>query len=445
MKINIFTPLFFIYIAILMLLTITFGFLFWNPNWIFSQLIIGSLIVLFTFVILHHLRSTEREVSKLLLSIKYQDFSSRIKLDKRSLLLYNELKDIHDLYEDREDGITNRNVLINEISENLPIGLIVYSDKGNVVFQNENSKKLLGISQLKEIYQLKGQIPKLYQQLTKVDSRNTLIHLQPGDYDYNFSAELSIHVHKKPILKEVYTILKISLSSESQNEPNFESWINFGKVISHEILNGMSPILSLTESINEKAEKLNEGEKAHIQSACTIINERCNSLIHFTEKYRNLVKIPSPDLKRNNLPEVIQETIAEMGNMLDSISIKVDIETSNDSAFIMCDENQIKQVFLNLFLNSIYALSEVENKEINIVIKENKSNFLVLFCDNGIGIPKDLFGQVFVPYFSTKDDGSGIGLALSRQILWKHNSTIQIKDIEKRCCFSILFPKVVFS
>src|SRR5690606_1046301 len=130
---------------------ITFGFLFWNPNWIFSQLIIGSLIVLFTFVILHHLRSTEREVSKLLLSIKYQDFSSRIKLDKRSLLLYNELKDIRDFYEDREDGITNRNVLINEISENLPIGLIVYSDKGNVVFQNENSKKLLGISQLKEI------------------------------------------------------------------------------------------------------------------------------------------------------------------------------------------------------------------------------------------------------------------------------------------------------
>jgi nitrogen fixation/metabolism regulation signal transduction histidine kinase len=233
--------------------------------------------------------------------------------------------------------------------------------------------------------------------------------------------------------------------TEDQNQKNsidFDAWLNFGRVITHEINNGITPVLSLSESIIQilsREESSSSNEK--VKEASSIIIEQCHSLIEFNKKYSQLVKIPPLQTEAIDLQKVVSTVFELYQNEIKEIQVSFNF--LDKIALIQADKRQLEQVFVNLLLNSIHALSKTVSKSIEVTVIEKKEYYLLMFSDNGVGIPANNRSSVFIPYFSTREKGSGIGLSLARQILWKHGASIHIKDLgeEQGCCFVLVFSK----
>ncbi len=202
-----------------------------------------------------------------------------------------------------------------------------------------------------------------------------------------------------------------------------EAWINLMKVISHELLNSLTPIQTLSQNMYETFEKeetlTNEDYQDLKQSAYTMLN-RSNHLQQFVESYRKLAMLPLPKRREVSLKKIITNCI----NIMQSVFIKEDIQFTSNIPFerkILIDEKQIEQVIINLLANSIYALKEKTDKQLSISTEIKDKRLLIHISDNGKGIEKEIQDKIFLPFFTTRKGGGGIGLTLSKNIIEAHN------------------------
>ena len=210
-----------------------------------------------------------------------------------------------------------------------------------------------------------------------------------------------------------------------------ESWIKLIRVLTHEIMNTVAPITSLSQTIlgyfknldgNPPSEKI----VGNTIKGLEVINERGTGLIGFVETYRTLTRIPPPEKKTINLKQLLDNTITLIG--IDSMdkNIHIDSEVIPTDLEISADKKQISQVLINLVKNSIEALKNSEKGKIKLKGEINEySRVQITVFDNGPGIPDDIMDKIFVPFYTTKESGSGIGLSLSRQIMLLHGGSFK--------------------
>ena len=215
-------------------------------------------------------------------------------------------------------------------------------------------------------------------------------------------------------------------------EQETETWQKLIRVLTHEIMNSITPISSLTSTLDlmlnsaiHDHKNLTEESLSEISMAIKTIHKRSNGLLHFVSTYRNLTKIPKPNLKVAKVKELLDDILPLIKHELNSSKVNLEMSTEPESLEIYADTKLIEQVIMNLITNAIHATENMADGKIIVRAFLNKRGRVAIqVIDNGHGILKDVIDKIFIPFFTTKPKGSGIGLSLSKQIMRLHGGSI---------------------
>ncbi|NOQ28365.1 MAG: GHKL domain-containing protein [Bacteroidales bacterium] len=333
------------------------------------------------------------------------------------------------------------------IVEHIGIGLLSYDQYGKIEFINLAAKNLLNIHSIKSIEILDRFHSGLKKILLSMNAEDHKVFVtKSGGKLLHLAIRMSI---VKIAEKEISLVSFQDIKNEL-DEKEIESWQKLTRVLTHEIINSITPVTSLTGTISgffrnkDQIIASNDITDNTIQEAVTgldLIEERGNAVLDFVRNFKSLTKLPTPtyeDIKLSVLIENIyllkKEEILEK-----EINLKYTIHPTE--ATILCDKNLIEHVLINLINNAVDAISENEKsngKHITItVIKNSDNQTLISVKDNGKGIPDNIIEDIFVPFFTTKDEGSGIGLSLSRQIIKLHGGNINVKSEKGKTVFLV--------
>ena len=326
---------------------------------------------------------------------------------------------------------------LKNVIQHIGIAILVFNNKNKIEFYNHALKKLFQVSNLTSINNLEKISPKLANKIISLKNhQRSLIKFSYNEIYY----QLIIYSTKFIVDNKKITIVSLQNIHSELEQQEFLSWQKLIRVLRHEIMNSITPIASLSSSLNlalqnfqNKTKKIIiddsiKNELKDIKTSVQTIEKRSKGLIHFVDKYRNLSKIDMPDFNKievvklfNNLRNLFQK---EFDN--NKIQFKIEIFPSNLT--ILADYNLLEQVFVNLIKNSINALKNSHNKKIQLKAVGIENSTVLKLCDNGCGIKKDVLTKVFVPFFTTKHNGSGIGLSICKQIMLLHKGRITVRS-----------------
>jgi two-component system, NtrC family, nitrogen regulation sensor histidine kinase NtrY len=433
--------------------TIFFVFLAFQIKFILAPAIIIILLILQVIFLIRYVNRTNRDLTNFLESIRYGEFSrsfrpegSGVSFDKLSEAFNNVIRDFQKVRAEKEEHFH----YLQSIVQNIDISIIAYTPDGNIELINKSAKKLFQLSVLNNINALHTLSPELVQTLLEIKpGKNYLVKAQLEDD----ILQLAINANELRIKNKLIVIAAISNIQNVLDEQETEAWQKLIRVLTHEIMNSITPIASLSSTIelmlkDMNAEAIKSGN-AHfktesvdeIQQAIQTINKRSTGLLHFVNTYRNLTRIPKPNFKltrvsdlMNNIRLLFEEEIKKAG-----IGINISVEPENIEIF--ADEQLIEQVVINLVKNSIHAVQAKADGGISLKSYYNKrGEATIQVIDNGTGILKDVIDKIFIPFFTTKPNGTGIGLSLSKQILRLHNASIKVHSIpDKQTVFTLTF------
>ena len=254
--------------------------------------------------------------------------------------------------------------------------------------------------------------------------------------------QLSMHATQFRMRGEEYVLVSFQDIHPELEQKEIESWQKLIRVLTHEIMNSITPISSLSETVDEilqgheketptTTEYIEDME--NVRQAIITIGNRSKGLLNFVELYRNLTRIPKPNFRHFYVQDMFDRAIELMSPKFDEKNINTTIKIFPKDLKILADPDLIDQVLINLLLNAIDAVSDekakIENPKITIVASVNLNNRTTIeIADNGKGVKQDLLDKIFMPFFTSKSKGSGIGLSLSRQIMQMHKGSISVRS-----------------
>lgn len=316
-------------------------------------------------------------------------------------------------------------------------GIIVIDDTGNIFQTNNEALRLLGLTVFTHAKQL-GRIDSALEEL--------ITHVRPGDkHQISFTNErgtvhLSVRVSEMTLQEKHVRIIAINDINSELDEKEIDSWIRLTRVLTHEIMNSVTPITSLSDTLLSLHSEANE----EIRNGLEVISTTGKSLIAFVESYRKFTHIPTPQPSLFYVGRFMERMVqlARHHNHFPQIEIRIDVEPSD--LIIYADENLITQVVLNLLKNAMQAIGN-ERPDGRIDIKafcNAEEAVLIEISNNGPPIPPEEAEHIFIPFFTTKEGGSGVGLSISRQIMRLSGGSIALKTGPnvKRTTFVLTFP-----
>jgi signal transduction histidine kinase len=400
---------------------------------IFVPLVIYAVIEMIRFQ-----KKAQDEVNQFVESIHYRDFSRHFDVRKAP----NELKPLRKGFNDinttfkliSRERETQYHYL-QKILELVDTGILSYEeDTGTISWINEAFKKLLSIPYLKTIQSLEKREPVLYHELLK---------LKPGE-----SNIISI-IRNQQMVKilitssmmrsddKLYKLLAFQNVSEALDETESKAWSKLLNVMTHEIMNSVAPISSLADTLKNRlqspeiTETMEAAELEDLELGIDTIKRRSDGLLKFTESYRSLNKITKLERDRILVRNLFENLNSLMKPTLSKKNIELEIILRDPALAIEADINLIEQVMINLLVNAIEAVKDRDEPRITLSAEaQNNSKTLVKITDNGMGMPHELLDKIFIPFFSTKKTGSGIGLSLCKQIMLLHKGNIQVLSTE---------------
>lgn len=325
------------------------------------------------------------------------------------------------------------------ILEQAAVGLLTLNEKGHILLANKTAKTLLNYEQLTHIEQLKRVDEKLFSivsQLKPFDQKLTAIT--------NERETVQLTIRSKPITvgNENLILVIIQNINSELDEKETDAWIKLFRVLTHEIMNSIAPITSLSETLfsiytkDSKAIQPSELSQKDIEKTIKgldVIKDQSKDLTNFIESYRTLTKIPKPE-KEIVFVETLFNKIRILSSQEEGFQdIKFEISIKPNNLEIYADEKQIIQVLLNLVKNAIQSINKESNQGV-IQLKSKKdeyNNVIVSVTDNGLGIPLEIQDQIFIPFFTTKEEGTGIGLSLSKHIMRLHGGSLRVSSTSK--------------
>lgn len=290
-------------------------------------------------------------------------------------------------------------------------GVLVLNDNGAIYQKNNEALRLLGLNVLTHIRQLSKVDVTLMQ---KVEFCRTGEKLQITFNNERGTVNLSIRVSDITIRKEHLRILALSDINSELDEKEIDSWIRLTRVLTHEIMNSVTPITSLSDTLLS----LSDTHDEEIRSGLQTISTTGKGLLAFVESYRRFTRIPTPEPSLFYVKAFIDRMVelARHQNTCKNITFHTDISPAD--LIVYADENLISQVVINLLKNAIQAIGTQADGKIEISARCNDSEeVLIEIKNNGPVIPPEIADHIFIPFFTTKEGGSGIGLSISRQIM----------------------------
>lgn len=435
-KFGIFTT---IRIIIILGLCIVFGFIFGKSDLFFSQIIVLSMILLLSFELIRFVTRTNRNLTKLFSSIRHQDFSvsfSPTKLgnsfDDLSASFSEIIKSFRNAKIEKEAQLQLLQVLIDQVN----IGIVAVKNKHQIVFINKKASEVLGISGLNSWNIDFPLINEINEEVKAMKSHgNKLLELKIGDE----IKQIAFHVSKTIYIEEELSLMTFHDIRSEIEQKEIEAWYKLIRILTHEVMNSITPLSSLTETIvmlleNKDGEpktvsEITNDQLKDIHNSLKTIQGRSVGILDFVDAYRRLTNIPHPEFKEMNLKEVIDRVENLFSAELKKKNILLRKSIQKPELSINADKHLIEQVLINLVSNSIYALDQSESPIIEIKTFAGKHQTVIEVIDNGKGISEEKIDKIFIPFFSTRDGGSGIGLSLSKQIIYLHHGRLKVKSV----------------
>ncbi|MBL7796128.1 MAG: hypothetical protein JNJ90_06445 [Saprospiraceae bacterium] len=405
---------------------------------IFGGVLLALIAGLYALII-----STDRKLTNFLLNIKYDDYEAHYSATTGEKSQY-ELTSAFNLITGKFRSIRQekeaQHQYLQAIVEQVDTGLICFDEQGKTVLMNRGAQQLLHKSHFPNLEFVKKYSPALHAAFREIaPGERTLVKLIVN----NQMLQLAI---RKTILKlrdealHLYVLQNIHAELEHQE---VESWQKLIRILTHEILNSVAPVVSLAEMTNSLLQEpaANEPERQEsVKQAVQAIQRRSAGLLHFTETYRELTKIPQPQFEPTDPAALAERVLLLFVAPIQAQGVRVEKHYPALALSIPLDPALMEQVLINLVKNALEALAETEQPRLVVsVAKTPEGAVEIAVADNGPGIPDDLLGQIFVPFFTTKKTGSGIGLSLSRQIVHLHRGSLYAaSEVGKGSCFTVL-------
>lgn len=430
---------FYIVVQVILIAATTLAF-FWTINQEYMLITSSSLAILWILQIIYliwYLQKVNRDLIKFITAIKYDDvsisFNKERKNDKSFEKLHNELNQIiQNISEVRSDKEIEHQYFQNTI-KHIGIGILAYNESGKIEICNEAALNLLNRHDLKNISEVEKTQAILADSFKEIKPGNTkLIKLNID----NEIVQLSVKAANFKIKNREIKLLSLQNIKSEIDQSEVDAWQKLIRVLTHEIMNSVSPIKLLTGSLiemfeeNDKIKTIEEIDNTTIENSVLglkTIRKRSTGLSNFVETYKNLTQLPKPHFKELNVCHLFKHLNTLLKDNIKQKGIEF-TQLCNSNLIINADEKLIEQVLINLIKNSSDTLVNSQQAFIKLEAERINNRVLIKVIDNGSGIPPEVLDSIFIPFFTTKEKGSGIGLSLSRQIMLLHGGNIFVKS-----------------
>jgi len=337
---------------------------------------------------------------------------------------------------------------LQSVVDHVDIGLLSFDINGTIGIYNRAARRYLQVQQLWQLSTLKTINDELFKVINTIKPGQEILHKMKTD-----NILLSILV-KATELKFESNVIKLVSFQDITNEldkKELDSWKRLIRVLTHEIMNSISPITSLATVISGYFKKRDDETPVPLDkidgqiitktlSGLNTIEETGKGLLDFVDKYRSLTALPKPNLSKFTIDSLFRKCKILMESDIPN-NIKISARVYPEEISIEADYGQVEQILINLIKNAIEAISEKKNGTIHLKAMYSDDDILIQVEDNGTGISGDIIEDIFVPFYTTKVNGSGIGLSLSKQIMQNHYGTISVNSaIDKGSIFTLKFP-----
>lgn len=439
-----------IFLRVIILTTLIVGSVYlFSADKIVSAVLVGGLALASVIELIKFNNSTNRKITKFLESVKYSDFatgfSSDNNLGESFQLLNEEFNKVLEAFRKARSEKEEHWQYLNTVVQHVNAGILSFDNDGRIELINHVAKGLLRRPQIKNISEIEDFDKGLY---------DLLIRIRTGEqslYQIDNRIQLVIHATELRLRGNSYKLVALQNIQSELQKKEIESWQNLTKVLRHEIMNSMTPIASLTSTLNDILSEELENKGKHfeisidgvddIHEGLRTIESRSKALIHFIDAYREYTSIPQPKFQDVVVKELLEEIHGLMKIDIRQSSTDFSCTTRPNSLTISADEEQIQQVLINLVKNAVESVADKENGTVKIIAGiDKRDRKFIEVRDNGPGIIPEAIERIFIPFYTTKKSGSGIGLALSRQLMQLHNGTLTVdSEIDVETVFTMKF------
>ncbi|SEI82530.1 Histidine kinase-, DNA gyrase B-, and HSP90-like ATPase [Dyadobacter koreensis] len=421
--------------------------LFWLANYhtnVGLICILGSIIVFVQAASLYnYVTKVNRKLIYFLESVRYSDFTINFRADNTMGPTFRELnQQFNEVLQAFRQARAEKEAslqYLNTIVQHIGTGLITFDGSGQVNIVNSAALRMLGIYRLHNLSELEDKHPRLYELLADLNSGVRELYRTPSDQPLALQGA-AIQMHGK----WVRIVVLQNIQTELQQQ-EVESWQNLTRVLRHEIMNSMTPIVSLVGTmrliVNEDIEKSTTNQEAvgDLKEALQTLEKRSKGMMQFVNAYRDFTTLPKPNFASLNVKELLHEVIQLMQTDLTAVGVLWQVNVKPETLSVKADSSQIQQVLINLIKNASESFSVQTNRMISINAYVTDSLTIIEVEDNGDGIEPEALDNIFIPFYTTKKTGSGIGLSLSRQILQQHGGQLNVRsDVGKGTVFSLV-------
>ena len=420
-----------VFISILILLATCIGVCLVNRwYWLVFFLLIALSIVVYRFVIFQN--HTIKDLRKFVSFIRFEEFNiSFINSVNKGLdaevgeKLEEAIKIFREKTQQKNARLRFNELLLNRID----FSIFVADNNDRVTWINKAAVNMVGrIDNLNELTKFS---PELYEAISQLSAGETKI-IKFSDSDTRENEGIAVSVVFASIRKDNLRIISLKNIQSVIDETESEAWKKIVSIMRHEIMNSMAPIISLSETFSDSEI---EYDPETMNKTMQTIYRRSKGLVEFVQNYKSLTSIPKPQIELFNFSEMLSDIFS----LLKAQSIKFNYDITPVNLTVKADRTQIEQVLINLIKNAWEASNKKENPVITVSAGfDNNQRPQISVSDNGVGILPEVRNRIFIPFFTTKKNGSGIGLSICKQIIHAHGGNISVTSIpEEGSCFTI--------
>ena len=408
------------------------------------------LIVLQTYLLVNQVNKTNADLEKFFSSVQDHDSSVRFSENTKNdsfRKLHDRMNYLNTIIQSVKIENEKTSQFLQTVVDHVDIGLLSFNENGRIEIYNRAAKRYLNVQQPRQLSSLKTMNDELFKIINTIKPGQEILH------------KMIINNHLQSILIKAIELkfesktIKLVSFQDITNEldkKELDSWQRLIRVLTHEIMNSISPITSLTGVISGYFKKKDDENPVPLElidhkivsktlSGLNTIEETGKGLLDFVDKYRSLTSLPKPNLSKFTIDSLFRKCKILMESNI-SNSIKITTSVYPEDISIVADYAQVEQILINLIKNAIEALSGKRNGTIQLKAFYSDDGKIIQVEDNGIGISGDIIEDIFVPFYTTKENGSGIGLSLSKQIMQNHDGTISVNSaLNKGSEFTLKF------
>ncbi|MGJ8551159.1 sensor histidine kinase [Winogradskyella wichelsiae] len=381
-------------------------------------------------------------------AVKYRDFSRWFPEDrgpKDIRFLYTGFNEINRTIKEINSQNEAQYVYLQKILEMVDIGIIAYNlESGDVLWSNEPFGDILDVPSFKNIRFVENRKPELFNTVFET------YHREPDSISIalqNETIKILISDTVFQVKDDAFKLIVIQDIDNTLNKNESESWKKLLSVMTHEIMNSIAPISSLADTLQQNLQLAIEHpeetrlELEDLNAGVKTIKNRSEGLLKFAKTYRSLSKVTHLNLQRVKIEDLFSNIQLLMEPSIKAKAINITFEVTSPKLELDIDAHLIEQVLINLILNAVDACKSTDHSQIKVLASQNPNRDIVIkVIDNGSGIPKAILENIFVPFFTSKTTGSGIGLSLCKQIMLLHKGRIIVKSVEgEGSVFSLVF------